>query len=167
MHIPRRSDVRTLDVLSVLFAWLVFCLLFFVGSEGRESDESPGVFATLMFQMPSEVKGGVFTVSDPSSMSSPTSPSAGAALSDNTAGGRSISFSGETLNFLFPACSQSVKLKMVVIHMMQSISERAPGVFFFRAACSPCMWFVLRYNIRTHTFLEIELIRAGARFDSV
>lgn len=68
-------------------------VVFFFCSEGRESDESPGVFATLMFQMPSVVEGGVFTVSDPSTM---TSPSADAAsLSDDTTSGRSISFSGE------------------------------------------------------------------------
>lgn len=75
----------------------------FVGSEGRESDESPGVFATLMFQMPSVVEGGVFTVSDPSSQPPATSlasPSAaaaaGAASRDEAAqSGRSISFSGE------------------------------------------------------------------------
>ena len=37
-------------------------------SEGRESDDSPEVFATLMFQLPSDfdVEGGVFKVFDPS-----------------------------------------------------------------------------------------------------
>eukprot|EP00903_Cladosiphon_okamuranus_P021368 g19638.t1 len=68
-------------------------------SEGRESDESPGVFATLMFQMPSAVEGGVFTVSDPSSMGSPPPADAGS-LRDNAANGRSISFSGPEMYYV-------------------------------------------------------------------
>ncbi|CAM9668805.1 unnamed protein product, partial [Hapterophycus canaliculatus] len=69
-------------------------------SEGQESDESPGVFATLMFQLPSSVEGGVFTVSDPSVMpacaaADPTAAGAGGDLSTDDKGGRSISFSGE------------------------------------------------------------------------
>ncbi len=79
-------------------------------SEGRESDESPGVFATLMFQMPSVVEGGVFTVSDPSSQSPVTSlmsPSAAAAAAAASRGeaahvGRSISFSGATICLHLP-----------------------------------------------------------------
>lgn len=69
-------------------------------SEGRESDESPDVFASLMFQMPSIVEGGMLTVSDPSSPSpvpapraSPTLPCAEAEV-DGIKDRRSISFSG-------------------------------------------------------------------------
>ncbi|CAM9436341.1 unnamed protein product, partial [Scytosiphon promiscuus] len=77
-------------------------------SEGRESDESPGVFATLMFQMPSTVEGGVFTVSDPSLLPPPEAAAdddfgegvADGALSSDDKGGRSISFSGPGMYYV-------------------------------------------------------------------
>lgn len=62
-------------------------------SEGKESDESPGVFATLIVQLPSNVEGGVFTVSDPSASPNvmPGGGTEGAVARD----GSSIAFSGE------------------------------------------------------------------------
>lgn len=64
-------------------------------SEGKESDESPGVFATLIIQLPSNVEGGVFTVSDPSA--SPNIMPGGGAEGAVARDGSSIAFSGEEI----------------------------------------------------------------------
>ncbi|CAM9481537.1 unnamed protein product, partial [Laminaria digitata] len=61
-------------------------------SEGRESDDSPEVFATLMFQLPSDfdVEGGVFKVFDPS-LPPPPPPGASASAAAATANNRDLS----------------------------------------------------------------------------
>ena len=68
-------------------------------SEGRESDDSPEVFATLMFQLPSDldVEGGVFKVFDPSLPPPlPPGPFAGAAGAPAAAAAAATVYNGGT-----------------------------------------------------------------------